>query len=127
MMMSMPCGTLVDMVVGVMSIGSSESRVSYWAISVLGSCVGYCFVSCVRPMFRPEQWVYTDGSDIKGQPRLGAAVVHVPTCSTIYIDARDTDDTRAIVRAELVAIYTAIYKFVTHEWFGIFMDYLSSL
>ena len=78
-------------------------------------------------MFRPEQWVYTDGSDIKGQPRLGAAVVHVQTCSTIYIDARGTDDTRAIVRVELVAIYTVLYKFVTHEWVGISTDYLSSL
>jgi hypothetical protein len=66
-------------------------------------------------MFRPEQWVYNDGSDITGQPRLGDAMVHVPTCTTIYIDARGTDKTRTIMRAELVAIYTALDKFATHD------------
>jgi len=59
-------------------------------------------------MFGPEQWVYTNGSDITGQPRLGVAVVHVPTCTTIYIDARGSDKTRTIMRAELVAMYTAL-------------------
>ncbi len=29
------------------------------------------------PKFFPEEWVYTDGSDIKDQPRVGAAVVHL--------------------------------------------------
>ncbi len=42
------------------------------------------------PKYPPEQWIYTDGFDIEGHPRLGAAVIHVPTCKTIYIDARDT-------------------------------------
>jgi hypothetical protein len=81
-------------------------------------------------VFRPEQWVYTDGFDIKGQPRLGAAVVHVPTCTTMYIDARGTDETcdlPTIMRAELVAIYTALDKFAAHELVGIFTDSLSSL
>jgi hypothetical protein len=35
--------------------------------------------------------------------------------------------TRTIMRAELVAKYTALYKFTTHEWVGIFTDSLSSL
>ncbi len=78
------------------------------------------------PRFRPEQWIYTDGSDIKGHPRLGAVVVHVPACATIYIDGEDTNETRAIMRAELVAIYTALDKFATHKWIGIFTDSLSS-
>ncbi len=39
------------------------------------------------PKYQPKQCVYTDGSGIKGQPRLGAAVIHVPTCTHIYIDA----------------------------------------
>jgi hypothetical protein len=39
------------------------------------------------PRFLPEEWVYTDGSDITGHQRLGAAVVHTPTCTTIRIDA----------------------------------------
>ena len=78
-------------------------------------------------MFRPEQWVYSDGSDVTGQPRLGAAVVHGPTCTTIYIDARGTDETRTLMRAELVAIYMALDKFATYERVGIFMDSLSIL
>ncbi len=67
-----------------------------------------------QPKFLPEQWVYTDGSDIEGQPRLGAAVVHIPTGTTIYIDAAGTEETRTIMRAELVAIYTALATFASH-------------
>jgi len=37
------------------------------------------------PKFLPEQWVYTDGSDITGHPRLGVVVVHIPTNTAIYI------------------------------------------
>jgi len=66
------------------------------------------------PKYQPEHWVCADGSNIKGQPRLGAAVIHVPTCTTLYIDAEDTGETRTIMRAELVAIYTALDKFSTH-------------
>ena len=71
--------------------------------------------------------MYTDGSGIKGQPRLGAAVVHVPTCTTVYIDAGGAKETRTIMRAELVDIHTALEKFATHEWMGISTNYLSSL
>ncbi len=71
--------------------------------------------------------MFTDGSDIKSQPRLGAAVVHVPTSTTIYNDARGTDKIRTIMRAELVAIYTARDKLASHEWVGILTDSLSSL
>jgi hypothetical protein len=72
------------------------------------------------PKYQPEQWVFTDGSNIKGQPRLGAAVVHVPTCTTIYIDAGGTRETCTIMRAELAPIYTALANFDTHDWVGIF-------
>jgi len=34
-------------------------------------------------IFNPENLIYTDGSDIKGQPRLGAGVVHVPNRTTV--------------------------------------------
>ena len=79
------------------------------------------------PKYQSEQWMQTDGSDIKGQPRLGDAVVHVPTCTTININAWDTDEIRTIMQAELLAIYTALDTFATHEWVGIFTDSLSSL
>jgi hypothetical protein len=63
------------------------------------------------PRFLPEQWVCTDGSDITGHPRLGAAVVH----TTIYIDVAGTEETRTIMRAKLVAIHTDLTTFSTHD------------
>ena len=75
----------------------------------------------------PEEWVYTDGLDIKGHPRLGAAVVHIPTRTTIYIDATGNEVTRTIMRAELVTIHTALTRFEDHSWLGVFTYSLSSL
>jgi hypothetical protein len=75
----------------------------------------------------PEEWVYTDGSDIEGPPRLGAAVVRIPTLTTINIDAAGCDETRTIMCVELVAIQTALTRFADHTWLGIFTDSLSSL
>ena len=79
------------------------------------------------PKFLPEPWVYTDGSDIAGHPRLGAAVIYIPSNTTIYIDATGTYKTRTIMRAELVAIHTALTKIATHDMIDIFTDSLSSL
>jgi len=79
------------------------------------------------PKFLPEQWVYTDGSDITGHPRLGAAVFQIPSSTTIYIDVAGTKETRTIMRAELVATYTPLATFLTHEWICIFTYFLSNL
>jgi ribonuclease HI len=54
-------------------------------------------------------------------------VVHVPTCTTIYIDAGGIDEIRTIMRAALVAIYTALDKFAAHDCVRMFTDSLSSL
>ena len=54
-------------------------------------------------------------------------MMHIPTSTTIYIDAAGIEDTRTIMRTELVAIHTALTTFSTHEWIGIFTDSLSSL
>jgi hypothetical protein len=59
----------------------------------------------------PRKWAYKDGSEIKGQPRLGAMVVHIPNRATIYIDAAGTEEIRIIMRAKLAAIHTALGKF----------------
>ena len=67
------------------------------------------------PTFLPEQWVFTDGSDITGHPRLGAAVPCNSSNTTIYIDVAGTEETRNIMRLELVAIHTALTKFVAHD------------
>ncbi len=45
-------------------------------------------------------------------PRLGVAVVHIPTNTTIYIDAAGTEETRSITRAELVTDIRIVYVFV---------------
>ncbi len=68
-----------------------------------------------------------DGSDIKGHPRLGAAVVHIPTRTTIYIDATGSEETRTIMRTELVAIHTALTRFEDPSWLGTFTNSLFSL
>ena len=77
--------------------------------------------------FIPKNRVYTDKSDIKGHPRSGAAVVNISTRTTIYIYAVVTEETRTIMRVELVAIHTALTIFASHEWIGIFIDSISSL
>jgi hypothetical protein len=77
------------------------------------------------PKYIPEN--YTDGSKIDGHPRLGASVVHIPTATTIYIDAAGTEETRTILRAELVAIHTALTTLASLEWTGVFTDSLSNL
>ena len=63
------------------------------------------------PRFLSDKRVYYDGSDIKGHLRLGAAAVHIPTSTTIYIDAPGIEETRIMMRAELVAIYMALTIF----------------
>ena len=79
------------------------------------------------PRYIPDDLTYIDGSDIKGNPRLGAAVVRVPTRTILYIDAGGTYETRTIMRAEHVAIHPALDTFAAHEWIDIFTDYVSSL
>ena len=63
--------------------------------------------------------VYTDGTGIKGQPRLGAAMVHIPTRTTIYIDTTGIKENRTITREELVAIHTAVTTIASQDWIGI--------
>ena len=54
-------------------------------------------------------------------------MVHIPTSTSIYIDVAGTEETRTIMRAELVAIHTSLSTFSTHDWIGIFTYSLSSL
>ncbi len=53
--------------------------------------------------------------------------MHIPTNTTIYIDAAGTDETRTIMWAELVGIHAALTAFATHHCIGIFTYSLSSL
>ena len=63
--------------------------------------------------------------DIKGHARLGAAVVHIPTHTAIYIDATSCEEKRTIMRAELIAIHTTLTRFYDHPWLGSFTNSLS--
>ena len=67
------------------------------------------------PRFLPENFVHTDGSEIKAQPRTGAAVVHISTDTTIYIDITGIEKTRTIMMAELVDVHTALAPFASHD------------
>jgi hypothetical protein len=53
-------------------------------------------------------------------------VVHIPTNTTIYIDTAGTEETHTIMRADLIAIHTALATFFTHDWIDIFTDSLSN-
>ena len=77
--------------------------------------------------FDPENWIYTDGYLIEGGSRLGAAVIHIPTSTTIHIDASGHEETHTIMRAELVAIYVALDRLNALGDFSLFTDSLSSL
>ena len=52
-----------------------------------------------NPKYISQNTIYTDGSNIKGNPRLRALVTHVPIRSTIYTDAGGIDETRTIMRS----------------------------
>ena len=49
--MSIPSGKAAAMLLVVMSVGSSGSRLSHWVIDESGSCLGYCSMSCVSRCF----------------------------------------------------------------------------
>ncbi len=49
--MSIPSGKVAAMLLVVMSVGSSGSRLSHWFIDERGSCVGYYCCSCASRCF----------------------------------------------------------------------------
>jgi hypothetical protein len=67
------------------------------------------------PKFTPQDWAYMDRSKIKGQPRLGAGMVHVPTYTTLYIDATCCEETRRIMRANRLPYTRSSPNFMTNS------------
>ncbi len=51
------------------------------------------------PFWTPEQWVYTDGSKIDPNPKLGAAVIQPLASTEIIIDATGIEENNTILRA----------------------------
>jgi len=63
-----------------------------------------------QPRHNPTEWIYRDGPLIEDKLRIGASVIPSPTSTTTYIDASGQDETRTIMRTELIAIYLALDK-----------------
>ena len=66
------------------------------------------------PHYDPEVRIYTDGSLIEGEGRLGAAVIHKPSATSLHIDASGLAETHTIMRAELVAIHVALGRLISY-------------
>jgi hypothetical protein len=58
--------------------------------------------------WNPKDFVYTDGSQIKGNNTLGAGVVNPRTEQVTYIEIKFQNERHTINRAELAAITTAL-------------------
>jgi hypothetical protein len=80
-----------------------------------------------KPLHKPSEWIYTDGSLKAEKAGLSASVIHSPTSTTAYIDASGLEETHTITRAELVAIYIALDKWKNGKWIGIFTDSQTNL
>ncbi len=55
----------------------------------------------------PSDFIYTDGSQIKGNPVLGAAIIYPKTHTTTHIEIKSQEERHTIYRAELAAITIA--------------------
>ena len=56
----------------------------------------------------PKRFVYTDGSQKRGNPTLGAAIVNPETGITYHIESKSQEERHTINRAELAAITLAL-------------------
>jgi hypothetical protein len=59
--------------------------------------------------------------------RNRGAAVHILTRTIIHIDASGCEETRTVMRTELVAIHTALTKFEDHLWLSVFTYSFSTL
>jgi len=72
--------------------------------------------------WNPEDFVYTDGSQVKGNNTLGAGVVNPRKEHTTHIEIKSQEERHTINRAELVAITTALRTENTEEHLSILTD-----
>ncbi len=71
--------------------------------------------------------VYTNGSKIDPNPKLGAAVIHPSTSTAILIDATGIEENNTVLCSELVAIHQALLAFVSDPDLNIATDSLTAL
>jgi hypothetical protein len=60
--------------------------------------------------WNPRDFVYTDGSQAKGNPTLGGGVTNPNTLTTTHIDIKSQPEQHTTNRAELAAIAVALRK-----------------
>ena len=61
-----------------------------------------------NPKWNPRDFIYTDGSQVKGSPTLGAGVVNPKTISITHIHIKSQPERHTINRAEVAAIAVAL-------------------
>jgi ribonuclease HI len=69
----------------------------------------------------PRDFVYTDGSLVKGYPTLGTGVVNPRTNTTTHVDIKSQPE-RHTIRAELAAIIVALKQENTKHHISILTD-----
>jgi hypothetical protein len=67
----------------------------------------------------PKDFVYTDGSQVKGNPTLGAGVANPNTIITTYIDIKSQSERYTTNRSELAAIAIALRQENTEDLLSI--------
>jgi ribonuclease HI len=70
----------------------------------------------------PRDFVYTDGSQVKGNPTLGAGVVNPRRNSITHIDIKSQPEQNTINRADLAAIAVALKQENTEDHMSILTD-----
>ena len=87
--------------------------------------LGHKTLPYIKPFSRkwdPTDFVYTDGSLVKGRDTLGAAAVFPTTQTTITIEVQATPERFTINRAELAAISVALERSLTWNHISILTD-----
>jgi hypothetical protein len=72
--------------------------------------------------WNPRDFVYTDGSQKKGYPTLGAGVTNPNTLSTTHIDIKSQLERHKISRAEVAATTVALRQENTQDHLNILTD-----
>ncbi len=72
--------------------------------------------------WNPRDFVYTDGSQVKGNPKLGAGVVNPRINSITHIYVKSQQERHTITRAELAAISVALKQENTEDHMSILTE-----
>ena len=65
-------------------------------------------VVSAHSIWHPKDFVYTDGSQVTGNPTLGASIVNPTTYTTTHIEIKSRSERPTIIRVELTVITLAL-------------------